>query len=78
MLGQRETHREGDQQADGDASGDGDGGLPVVLRGEDVGVLQCAVGCGGQCVDQLGMEIPEMPLQELPKEVPQVNSKKPR
>ena len=50
VLGWRETHGQGDQQADGDAGGDGYGGLPVVLRGEDVGVLEGAVGWGGQCV----------------------------
>lgn len=43
----RLTNREGYQHADGDACGDGDGGLLVVLRGEDSGILHGAVGCPG-------------------------------
>ena len=56
-AGPEGTHREGDQQADGDAGGNGNGGLPVVLRGEDVRVLQGAVGLGTRSVRGLNNDL---------------------
>ena len=53
------AHRDGDEDANGDASGDGIGGLLVVFRGEELGVLESSVGW-----DKLVPTVPSIKTQK--------------